>query len=99
ALGSCACITPPSASYPVTAFLDLIANSTINKKKAIVPPVRVTAVGPAFFDAQHRGAKALLGAPARYFVAGACTGLRSNFPLPSTKNTHSAAGSQLVVCR
>jgi hypothetical protein len=37
-------------------FLDLIINSTIKNKK-IVPPVRVTVIGPAFFDAQHRGAK------------------------------------------
>ncbi len=38
-------------------FLDLIVNSTINKDKQIVPPVRLTVVGLAFFDAQHRGAK------------------------------------------
>ncbi|PYO92724.1 MAG: hypothetical protein DMD62_12340 [Gemmatimonadetes bacterium] len=38
-------------------FLDLIINSKTNKKKAIVPPVRLTVIGPAFFDAQHRGAK------------------------------------------
>ena len=37
-------------------FLDLIVNSTIKKNK-IVPPVRLTVVGMAFFDAQHRGAK------------------------------------------
>jgi|SRR5882672_5080246 len=38
-------------------FLDLIVNSTINSKKQIVPPVRLTVVGLAFFDGQHRGAK------------------------------------------
>ncbi len=38
-------------------FLDLIVNSKIDTSKQIVPPVRVTVVGPAFFDAQHRGAK------------------------------------------
>jgi hypothetical protein len=37
-------------------FLDLIINSTI-KNKRIVPPVRVTVTGPAFFDAEHRGAR------------------------------------------
>jgi len=37
-------------------FLDLIINSTIKNKK-IVPPVRVTVTGPAFFDAEHRGAR------------------------------------------
>ena len=37
-------------------FLDLIMHSTV-KNKRIVPPVRVTAIGPAFFDAEHRGAK------------------------------------------
>ena len=39
---------------------------------------------------------------ARYFFAGALppsTSLRSNFPLPSTKNTHSEDLSQEVVCR
>ena len=35
------------------------------------------------------------------FPAGfaASTGFRSNLPLPSTKNTHSEALSQAVVCR
>ena len=38
-------------------FLDLIVNSNVNQKKQIVPPVRLTVVGPAFFDGQHRGAR------------------------------------------
>ncbi|HWC75050.1 MAG TPA: hypothetical protein VG454_14035, partial [Gemmatimonadales bacterium] len=37
-------------------FLNLIVNSTVAKKK-IVPPVRLTVTGPAFFDAQHRSAR------------------------------------------
>jgi hypothetical protein len=36
-------------------FLDLIVNSNINQKKQIVPPVRLTVVGPAFFDGQLVG--------------------------------------------
>ncbi len=47
-------------------FLDLIVNSTINPKKQIVPPVRVTVVGPAFFDAQHRGAKGTAKPPSSH---------------------------------
>ena len=38
-------------------FLDLIVSSTINQKKQIIPPVRLTVVGLAFFDGQHRGGK------------------------------------------
>src|SRR5437870_9236690 len=36
-------------------FLNLLGNSKPNKKKWLVP--RITVVGPALFDAQHRGAK------------------------------------------
>ena len=61
--GKCVVVEIPDPQYGTifaTArqdFLDLIVNSKINKKNEIVPPVRVTVVGPVFFDAQHRGAK------------------------------------------
>ena len=38
-------------------FLDLITHSTINAKKQVIPAVRIRVTGPAFFDAQHRGAR------------------------------------------
>ena len=61
--GKCVVVEMPDPQYGTIfakarqAFLDLIVNSKINTNKQIVPPVRVTVVGPAFFDAQHRGAK------------------------------------------
>ena len=59
----CVVVEIPDPQYgPVFAaarqeFLDLIVNSTISTKKQIVPPVRLTVVGLAFFDGQHRGAQ------------------------------------------
>ena len=59
----CVVVEIPDTSYGAvfkTArhdFLDRIVNSTINKNKQIVPPVRLTVIGLAFFDAQHRGAQ------------------------------------------
>jgi hypothetical protein len=44
-------------------FLDLITHSTINKKKQIIPAVRMTVTGPAFFDGQHRGARGTSNPP------------------------------------
>jgi hypothetical protein len=61
--GRCVVVEIPDPQYGAifaTArqdFLNLIVNSKINTNKQIVPPVRVTVVGPAFFDAQHRGGK------------------------------------------
>ncbi|HEV2671244.1 MAG TPA: hypothetical protein VGU74_09140 [Gemmatimonadales bacterium] len=54
-------IPDPQFGAPFAAvrqhFLDLIVNSKIDTNKQIVPPVKLTVIGPAFFDAQHRGAK------------------------------------------
>jgi hypothetical protein len=38
-------------------FLDALGQSKPNKRKWLVPPVRITVIGPAFFDGEHRGAK------------------------------------------
>jgi len=61
--GKCVVVEIPDPQYGTIFakarqdFLDLIVNSKINTNKQIVPPVRVTVVGPALFDAHHRGAK------------------------------------------
>src|SRR6266699_1024639 len=76
--------------------------ATVSQQRASLVQFRVSDLGIPLVDyttIRTAGGRR----EARYFfagaVAGGCTSLRSNFPLPSTKNKQSAAGSQLVVCR